>query len=71
MAAKAGIHWGTISRLVHGKHVPSLTEAETVVAATGSTFGRVLTAAEPLSKASEVDFEGGSGGDKFSFPKSD
>lgn len=46
IAEKAGIHWVTLNRLVNGKHVPSLEDAEAIVAATGSTLGRILKKSE-------------------------
>lgn len=42
VARKAGIHRVNLNRIVNGHQVPSLTTAEAIAAATGSTLSKIL-----------------------------
>lgn len=46
IAEKAGISRVNLNRIVMGHAVPSLTTAEAIAAATGSTLGRILKKSE-------------------------
>ncbi len=46
IAEKAGIHFVNLNRIVKGHSVPSLTTAEAIAAATGSSLARILKKSE-------------------------